>query len=159
MADANSVTDRYQRESAYEILGVGSDASAVEIRDRRNVLQREINDREKDSNQRAKELERVENAYNQVCTGDLRVRVDFFLLDAKLFLKQSEAIARTLTKPKTDVEGVIKPRKIRVTHAALLDELKDFQREPEKVVGFHPRTMEIAEPVPLPGPLAIQFDC
>ena len=151
--------DRYQKQSPYEVLGVQPDASATEIRDHRTNMQRDIQEAKMDASTRAKELQRIEAAYDLLCKADLRVRIDFFLLDGKLFLKRCESIARTLSKPKTDVEGVIKPRKIRVDHAALLTDLKSFQRELDKVVGFQPRAMEVPEPVQLPEPLAIQFDC
>lgn len=159
MADSEQDLDRYQRPTPYEVLGVMPDATMVEVRDRRTNMQRDVQEARMDASARAKELQRIEAAYDKLCKSEMRVRVDFFLLDGKLFLRRCESIAKTLTKPTTDVQGVIKPRKIRVNHAALLGDLKAFEREPEKVSGFLPRTMEVPEPAQLPEPLAIQFDC
>lgn len=151
--------DRYRKPTPYDVLGVSPDATAKEIVGARNGLKRDLQEKGGDSNQRAKDLQRVETAYDQLCKADLRVRIDFFLLDPKLFLKQTQAIAQRVPKPKAEVEGVLKPRQIRVNHTALLDELKEFFQEPPKVSGLFHRPMEFADDSKLPEPLAIQFDC
>lgn len=159
MADATEALDRYERRTAYDLLGVSPGAGAKEIRDRRNTLKRDLQESAMDAGERARQMQRVEEAYDLVSKAEQRLRVDFFLLDPAVFQKQCEAVARTLTTPKTEVEGVIKPRRVRVSHAALLDDLKGFFREPAKVAGLQPRPMEVADEQPLPEPLAIQFDC
>jgi curved DNA-binding protein CbpA len=151
--------DRYQRQSAYDLLGVPPGASAKEIRDRRNTLKYDLKEATMDASERAKQMQRIEEAYDQVSKAELRLKIDFFLLDPRVFLKQCETIAQDLTKPKTEVDGVIKPRRVRVSHSAILDDMQRFMREPGKVIGLHPRPMEIPEASPLPAPLAIQFDC
>jgi hypothetical protein len=151
--------DRYRRPSPYDVLGVGPDASAREIVGARNNLKRDLQEKGGDPAHRAKEMQRIEAAYDQLCKADLRVRIDFFLLDPKLFLKQTQAIAQRVPKPKAELEGVFKPRQIRVTHAALIDELKQFFQEPPRVGGLFHRPMEFPADTKLPEPLAIQFDC
>lgn len=151
--------DWYERPTPYDVLGVTPDGGAAEIRDSYNGLLRNLQETGASSSDRAKEKERLDGAYNQLRVAGSRMRVDFFLIDPQLGQKQCEAIARTLAKPNTEVQGVIKPRQIKVTHAALLDELKTFNQEPPKVVGMHVKPMEITEPFALPEPLAIEFDC
>ena len=159
MAETTETLDRYERRTAYDLLGVSPGASAKEIRDRRNTLKRDLQEAAMDAGERARQMQRVEEAYDLVSKAEQRLRVDFFLLDPVVFQKQCEAVAQTLTKPKTDVDGVIKPRRVRVNHTALLDDVKSFFREPAKVTGLQPRPMELAEEQPLPEPLAIRFDC
>lgn len=159
MADLPENLDRYRRQSPYEILGVAPDATAKEINDRHNTLQHDLRESGVNSSERTKEMNRLSNAYKLVCKPGERLRVDFFLLDSKLGIKQCEAIVRQLPKPSADIKGFIKPRKIRVTHAALHDELLAFHRDPARVTGFHAQPMEIAETSSLPEALAIHFDC
>ena len=159
MRDLPEVFDRYGGKNPYEVLGLSPDAGAAEIRDRHAELLRNLQEAGASSGDRAREKERLDAAYLPLRMAGTRMRIDFFLLDSQLGLKQCEAVAKTLAKPNTDVKGIIKPRQIRVTHAALLDELKTFEHEPGKVVGLHPRPMEMEEPSALPEPLAIQFDC
>src|SRR5437588_126313 len=135
MADSSDGLAGLSQPSPYEVLGLAPDASAVELRDRYNELQRNLQEAGGNATERARERERLDSAYNQLRVAGNRMRIDFFLLDPQLGLKQCEAIARTLARPNTDLEGIIKPRQIRVTHAVLLDELQELVREPAKVVG------------------------
>jgi hypothetical protein len=160
MPDSPDTVDRYSRPTPYEVLGVPPDAGAAAIRDRHAELQRNLQEAGGKANERAREKERLDTAYNQLRVAGNRMRVDFFILDPQLGLKQCEALARGLAKPNTDVKGIIKPRQFRVTHAALLDELGAFHAsETGKVLGLHPRPMEVEEEgFTLPEPLAIEFD-
>src|SRR5260370_40624237 len=118
MRELPDAFDRYGGKNPYEVLGLSPDASAREICDRRNELQRNLQEAGAKTSDRAKEKERLENAYKRLCVPGTRMRIDFFLLDAQLGLKQCEAVAKTPAKPNTDAKGIIKPRQIRVTHAA-----------------------------------------
>lgn len=159
MAPETGDFDFYDRPTPYEVLGVSPDASAADIRDRHNALQRDIQERDIPLAERSREKERLDAAYNQLRVAGGRMRVDFFLLDARVGLKQCATIAAELPKPNTQIEGLIRPRQIKVTHVALLDELEAFFRDPGKVVGLVPRPMDVDEPFMLPGPLAVTFDC
>jgi hypothetical protein len=159
MPDLPEALDRYQKPLPYEVLGVAPDASARDVLNSRNALKRDLQEAGGDPSERARKLQRIEEAYDQVCKPANRMRIDFFLLDPKVGLRQCQALAQGLTRPNTDIQGVIKPRNIRVTHAALLDELATFFREPPKVIGLHVRPMDVQERATLPEPLAIQFDC
>ncbi|NOX55925.1 MAG: J domain-containing protein [Planctomycetes bacterium] len=151
--------DRYRRETPYDVLGVPPDATPKEIRNRYTCLTREVRESGLDVAERSKREKRLEEAYSQLRIAANRIKVDFFILDRSLGLKQCQAIAETLSEPDTEVADIIKPRRIRVTHDALLDCLDRLRREPEKVIGLHPQPIEIAETVSLPPPLAVQFDC
>ena len=151
--------DRYRQPTPYEALGAAPDATAKEILNQRNTLQRDAQEGGGDPGRREKEIQRVGAAYDLLCNPGVRVRVDFFLLDPKLFLKQCQAIAGEVPKPKAEIEGALKPRQIRVNHAALLDEMRDFFAEPVRVAGLSHRPMEFPAETSLPEPLAIVFDC
>ena len=77
---------------------------------------------------------------------------------ANLGKKQCEAIAAGVKKPNTEVEGVVKPRNIRVTHEVLYDQLAEYFTEPPKVGGLFPAPMAIGNPE-IPAALDIRFDC
>jgi hypothetical protein len=158
MPDLPEAFDRYRSALPYEVLGVSPDADAREIRDKHNELQRNLQEANVGPSERTKEGQRLESAYNQLRVPGNRMRIDFFLLDAGLGAKQCEAVAKSLARPDTEMKGVLRPRSFKVTHAALLDDLQRFEHEPAKVVGLHPRPMEIADEE-LPEPLAVDFDC
>lgn len=151
--------DWYEQPTPYDVLGVPPEAGAAQVRDAYNGLQRDLQETGAASSERAKQKERLDTAYNLLRVAGSRMRIDFFLLDPQLGQKQCEAQAKTLAKPNTDIQGVIKPRQIKVTHGVLLEELKAFYHEPEKVIGLHTRPMQIDEPFQLPPPLAVEFDC
>ena len=151
--------DPYRCETPYDVLGVTPEASAVEIRNKYNALKRDLQESGLSARERGQKQERIDSAYDQLRTPAQRVRIDFKFLDRTLGSRQCEAIARTLGKPNTDVGKLIKPRRIRVTHEALLGDLKSFFTDPPKPVGLHPRPIELCEPVPLPEPLEVTFDC
>jgi|SRR5947209_7215239 len=155
--------DFYERPTPYEVLGVSPDAGAAEIRDRYAGLQRDMALAGATAEARAKEKERLDAAYNQVRVASGRMRVDFFLLDPQLALKQAEAAAKEVPRPDTDVAGVIKPRQLTVRYTAVLGELKAFFGDPGKVVGMFARPMELEEAAAggaaLPDLLMPQFDC
>jgi hypothetical protein len=156
--DLPEALDRYHAASPYDTLGVSPDATAAEVRDRHNELQRQLQEASMSQSERAKETQRLEAAYNQLRVPANRMRIDFFVLDPQLGRKQCEAAARALAKPSTEVQGLLKPRTFRVGPAALLGELEAFVQEPPKVVGLHPQPMPLPEP-DLPEPLAIHFEC
>src|SRR4051812_32236467 len=122
MAELLEGLDWYEQPTPYNVLNVGPEASAAEIRDTYNGLQRDLQEKGMEAPERARKKERLDTAYNQLRVAGGRMRVDFFLLDPQLGQKQCEAVARGLAKPNTEVEGVIKPRQIKVTHATLLEE-------------------------------------
>lgn len=152
----------YEQPTSYATLGVGSDASAAQIRDRYNDLAREIQEAGGDAAQRAKRLQEIESAYNQLRAASARAAVDFFLLDPRIGQKHSEAIAKELLLPNTKVEGLLQPKSVRVTHAAILAEPKQYIVEPPPVSDLHPQPIEAEAATAarrLPGPLAVVFDC
>lgn len=154
--------DPYGKPTPYETLGVTPDATAVQIRDRYNELKREAQEAGGDVKNRAQRLQEIEAAYNKVRVAGHRARVDFFLLDPRIGLKQCEAIAKSLLTPDTKVEGLIQPKSVRVSHAAIQGEPKRYISEPPPVTGLHPQPIESEERDPihsLPAPLAIVFDC
>jgi curved DNA-binding protein CbpA len=151
--------DPYRCETPYDVLGVPPEASAVEIRNKYNSLKRDLQESGLDAREHGQKKERIEAAYNQLRTPAQRVRIDFKFLDRSLGSRQCEAIAKTLEKPNTDVGKLIKPRRIRVTHEALLGDLQTFFADPPRPVGLHPRSIELCDPVPLPEPLEVRFDC
>jgi hypothetical protein len=158
MPDLPDTFDRYKAPLPYEVLGVSTDADAREIRDRHNELQRNLQEAGVSASDRGREAQRLESAYNQLRVAGNRMRVDFFLLDASLGAKQCEAAAKALARPALELKGVLKPRTFRVSHAVLLGDLERFVQEPAKVVGLHPRLMELGADE-LPEPLALDFDC
>jgi hypothetical protein len=151
--------DFYERPTPYEVLGVSIDATAKDVRDRHVVLSRELLDKGGSTAEQAKQKEPLDKAYEQLRVAKERVKVDFFLLDSRLGRKQAEALAKALPKPDTNVTGMLKPKQVRVTHAALLAELREFYTEPERVEGLHPRPMDVSDSASLPDPLAVAFDC
>lgn len=151
--------DPHAEQTPYDFLGLAPDASAVEIRDRFNELQRDIQESGLSVSERAKRKEQLENAYNQLRVSSQRVKVDFWILDSRIGSKQCESIADSVAKPQTEIKGLIKPKTIRVTHDAMLGEPPRFVDKPERVVGLHAQPMDVAEPAMLPAPLEIQFDC
>ena len=154
--------DPYAQPTPYETLGVTPDATAVQVRDRYNELKREAQEAGGDLKKRSQRLQEIEAAYNKLRVASQRARVDFFLLDPRIGLKQCEAIAKGLLTPDTKVEGLIQPKSIRVAHAAIQGEPKRYVTEPPAVSGLHPQPIE-SEPLDplrsLPAPLAITFDC
>src|SRR4051794_10502047 len=100
--------DRYRKPTPYDVLGVSPDATAREIVGARNGLKRDWQEKSCDPGERAKQLQRIENAYDQINKPELRIKIDFFLVDPKLFLKQVQTIAQRVPKPKAEVEGVLK---------------------------------------------------
>jgi hypothetical protein len=160
VAETTAGRDRYSQPNPYEVLGVAPDASAAAIRDRYAQLQRDLQEAGGKAGDRAKEKERLDAAYNQLRVAGSRMRVDFFMLDNRLGLAQCEALAKALAKPNTDIQGLIKPRQLRVTHATLLDELAVFVgADSAKVPGLYLRPMDVGEEtVTLPEPLAVEFD-
>ena len=101
--------DPYAEQSPYDLLGLTPDASAVEIRDRFNELQRDIQENGMSVGERAKRNQELEDAYNQLRVASQRVKVDFWILDSRIGRKQCETIAETVAKPTTEVKGLIKP--------------------------------------------------
>ncbi len=156
---AEPLKHRYLRETAYEILGVSTTASAVELRDKFADQEREIRESGLSPSERARRGERVKVAYDQLSTGGQRVRIDFFLVDARLGQMQAQSVADTVPKPELSVDDVFKARKIRVTHEALWEDLEQMQAEPPRVEGLNLRPMNVDVEYELPPPLAIAFDC
>jgi hypothetical protein len=115
-----------------------------------------------DVKKRSQRLQEIEAAYNKLRVAGQRARVDFFLLDPRVGLKQCEAIAQSLLSPDTKVEGLIQPKSVRVSHAAIQAEPKRYLSEPPPVSGLHPQPIEserLDALRSLPAPLAITFDC
>ena len=150
--------DPYEQQTPYEVLGVTPDASATQIRDTYNQLKRDAQEAGGDVKKRSTRLQEIEAAYNKLRVASQRARVDFFLLDPRIGLKQCEAVANTLLTPDTKVEGLFQLKSIRVSHAAIMGEPKRFVSEPPPVTGLHPQPIESEEPAALPAPLAIVFD-
>ncbi len=153
------MTDPYSQPSPYDVLGVKPDATAAEIRDRKTKLDRDNQESGASASERAKRKQELDAAYDQLRVAEKRVRVDFWLLDPRIGQKQCERLAENLATPNTDVEGLIKPRMIRVTHVTVLPELGRLVREPQKVAGLHPRMIDVDERASLPAALELQFDC
>ncbi len=151
--------DPYSEPTPYDVLGLKPEASATEIRDQFNKLQRDLQESSLSVSERSKRKQELESAYNQLRVAAQRVKVDFWLLDPRIGLKQVESLAESLTTPDTNVEGLVKPRTIRVTHVTVLPDLQHHVREPAKVAGLHPRIIDLGGEAPLPAPLRIQFDC
>jgi len=149
----------YGEPSPYDILGVKPDASAAEVRDRYNALQRENQESGAAVGERSKRKTELEEAYNRLRVSGQRVKVDFAILDPGIGLKQCELIAQTVATPTTTVEGLVKPRTIQVMHTALLNELVKMVDEPPRVTGLYPQPIKVTESSPLPPLLTIQFDC
>jgi hypothetical protein len=141
----------------YEILGLSPAASAAEIRDRHSALVREIREAGGD----AARLREVETAYNALRNPLERAKVDFFLVDSQLGQQDCEAIARTLLSPEIKVEGLIQPKSVRVSHAAVMAEPKKYIVQPPPLGEAVPplESEQDARLRTLPGPLAIEFDC
>jgi hypothetical protein len=149
----------YAEPSPYDILGVSCEASAAEIRDRYNALQRENQESGAPVSERSKRKTELEDAYNKLRVSSQRVKVDFSILDPRIGLKQCESLAASVATPKTTVDGLVKPRTIQVMHTALLSEPATMTAEPPRVTGLYPQSIEAAETPCLPQSLAIQFDC
>lgn len=156
---AEPLKHRYLRETAYDILGVSTTATAVELRDKFADQEREIRESGLPPSERAKRGERVKLAYDQISTGGQRVRIDFFLVDSRLGQMQAQSVANTIPKPELSVDDVFKARKIRVTHEALWEDLEQLRAEPPRVEGINLRPMNVEVEYELPPPLAIAFDC
>jgi hypothetical protein len=150
--------DPYAEPLPYEVLGLKPEASATEIRDRFNKLQRDMLENSLSVGERSKCKQELEAAYNQLRVAAQRVKVDFWLLDPRIGRKQCENLAQSLATPNTSVAGLVKPRTIRVTHATVLPELSRLAREPARVAGLHPQAIEVGEVEPLPAALEPQFD-
>ena len=159
MAQSEPTTDRYSRPTPYEFLGVPPTATATELRTRFAQLERDIRETGIDGSERARRQEKLKAEYDKVSTGGQRVRVDFFLIDANLGLRQCQAAAESVPKPEAKVGDVVKPRKIRVSHEALFEDLSLLVAEPERVEGLYPKPMTTTASRKLPEPLAIKFDC
>lgn len=151
--------DPYLQKTPYDYLGVEPAAKAKDVRTAFANLENKIRNSGKEASQRAREQQELQSQYDQVSAGGRRVRVDFFLLDSSLGQKRCQAVAASIPKPDTQIADVVKPRKIRVTHDALLEDLERFLSEPPRVEGLHARPMPVHNDRPLPEPLAIQFDC
>lgn len=159
MATLPDLSSRYDAKTPYATLGLESpDADAREIRDTYNELNRDLQESNTPPQDRARRTQELETAYEQLRTAGTRVQVDFFLLDRNLGRKQCAAIAEKIPKPKTEVEGVIKPRNIKVSHEILFDALKEFFTDPPRVKGVFPAVMELGG-TELPDLLDIRFDC
>ncbi len=156
---AEPLKHRYIRETAYEILGASTSATALELRDKFAEQEREIRESGLSSSERGKRADRVKLAYDQLSTGGQRVRIDFFLVDARLGQMQAQSVADTVPKPELAVDDVFKARKIRVTHEALWEDLEQMQADPPRVEGLNLRPMNVEVDYELPPPLAIAFDC
>ena len=151
--------DPYSQPTPYDVLGVTPDSTAVQIRDTYNKLKRNAQEAGGDVKNRAQRMQEIEAAYNKLRVAGQRARVDFFLLDPRIGLKQCEALAQGLLAPDTKLEGLVQLKSIRVSHAAILGEPKRYTTEPPPVAGLHPQPIETEESAELPGPLAITFDC
>jgi hypothetical protein len=151
--------DPYKETTPYQVLGLSPDATAVQIRDCYNALQRELQEQGMSVSDRSKRKQELDAAYNQLRVAAERVKVDFRILDPLIGKRQCETIAATFATPDTTVEGLIKPKSIRVTHATMLAEPPRFTAEPERVGGLHPRAIPDAERSEIPELLAIHFDC
>ena len=86
----------YDEATPYEVLDLAPQATAVEIRDRHNKLQRDLKESSLTSSERSRRKQQLEAAYNQLRVAAQRVRVDFWLLDPRIGLKQCKSLARTL---------------------------------------------------------------
>jgi len=159
MAQPLQLPERYTRETPYEFLGVAPTASATELRGKFAQLERDIRESGLEGSERARRQERLKAEYDKVSTGGQRVRVDFFLIDANLGLRQCQAAAQAVPKPQAQVGDVVKPRRIRVTHEALFEDLAQMSAEPAHVEGLLPMPMQLSRAGRLPQPLLIQFDC
>jgi hypothetical protein len=151
--------DPYGEPTPYEVLGLKPEASATEIKDRYNKLQRDLQESGLSVGERSKQLQRLGAAYNQLRVAPQRVKVDFWILDPQVGLKQIESLAESLATPNTNIEGLVRPRTIRVSHVTVLPDLQNHLREPTRVPGLHPRTIDFGRKRILPPALAIQFDC
>jgi len=161
MPDVLEGLDFYDRPTPYDVIGVSPDAEAKDIRDRYAGLQRDMAMRGEAAETRAREKERLDAAYNQIRVAAGRIRVDFFLLDSHLALRQAETVAKEVAKPDLDVAGVLKSRQPTVKFTAILSESKAFFGDPGRVVGMFARPMELEQATTgvLPELLMPQFDC
>jgi len=151
--------DPYRQDTPYDILGVKPTASAVEVRNRQTRLKRDIQESGLPAGERAKQLKELDEAYSQVRVAASRVQVDFFVVDNEVGIGQCRKIAESVGKPETDVDDLIRPKRITVNHLALVDTVQDFQTKPEKVVGFHPKSTGLGDRLSIPEQLQVQFDC
>src|SRR3954468_3331002 len=151
--------DFYERPTPYQVLEVPTDATAKEISVQHTKRCRALLEEGGSTTEQVKQKQPLDKAYEQLRVAKERVKVDFFLLDPRLGRKQAEALAKALPKPDTNVTGMLKPKQVRVTHNALLAELREFYTEPERVEGLHPRPMDVSDSAALPDPLAVAFDC
>ena len=156
---SESIPHRYARETAYEVLGVPTTASAADLRNRLAEMEGEIREAGLAPAERARRGERIKTAYDQISTGPQRVRIDFFMIDERLGHLQAQSVANTIPKPELSVDDVFKARKIKVTHESLWDELGLLQSEPARIEGLVLRPMSIVPEYELPPLLAIAFDC
>ena len=151
--------DPYNGESPYDILGVKPSATAKEIKNTYARTKRDIQESGLTPSERAQKLQIIEEAYNQLRVAANRVQVDFFTVDNEIGHRQCRAVAEAFQKPDTDVGDLIKPKRIRVSHQALVDSIADLEREPERVVGLHALPIQADQRLAIPEPLAVQFDC
>jgi DnaJ-class molecular chaperone len=158
MSAPGDVLEWYTGRTPYDVLGVPPDADARQVRDAFNALQRDLQEKGLSPAELAKQTQALQVAYDQLRDPAERVRVDFRLLDRNLGKKQCEAIAAGVKKPNTEVEGVVKPRNIRVTHEVLYDQLAEYFTDPPKVGGLFPAPMELGNPE-IPAALDVRFDC
>ncbi|MHC4407279.1 MAG: hypothetical protein ACYTG0_47320 [Planctomycetota bacterium] len=151
--------DPYREKTPYEVLEIPPESTAVQIRDRHTDLQRANQESGASVSDRSKRKQELEEAYNRLRVAGQRVKVDFYLLDPQIGVRQCQTIAEGVAKPNTNVKGLVKPRTIHVTHATMLSEPARLVGEPSRVSGMHPRSIEVAEQAEFPKPLAIRFDC
>lgn len=150
---------RYARETPYEILGTPTTASAEQLRARKAQLEEEIQVSGQSSSERARLEERLDQAYKQVSTGSRRVRADFFLVDPRLGQMQAQAAANQVPKPDLSIDDAFRPRKIKVLHETVWEDLEQMQSDPPRIEGMHPRPMRADAEYDFPPLLAIEFDC
>lgn len=149
----------YAEQSPYEILGVSPQATAAEIRDRHTELKRQIQESGDSPGERAKRIKDIQDAYDKLRVAGQRVRVDFTILSSDIGLKQCETAAQSVATPNTNVEGLVKPRTVRVSHSIVLNEPARLVADPPKVSGLYPRPLEFAQAPRLPAALEVAFDC
>ena len=151
--------DPYQEPTPYDVLELTPDATAVQIRDKYNAMQRDIQEAGLNVQERGKRKQTLDEAYNQLRVANQRVKVDFFLLDPRIGMRQCEAVAESFAKPNTDVTGLVKPKTIRVTHEVAVAELSQMTSQPGPVAGMHAHAIATDRKDTLPDVLAVEFDC